>query len=184
MTTRILEVSNKIRDAYLFAYKNHQGQRRKYTQEEYITHPEYVACLVSTYTDDEDVIMSALLHDIVEDTHVEIKDIIFLFGDRAGALVHELTTDERKKVEFGKRKYLTDKMNIMSEEALLVKLADRLHNVHSLCHRDIPQNFVEWYLSETKYILDNLDRKLNKNHIHLINLLSFTIFNIEFDKNI
>ena len=70
-------MKSKIERAAEFAKAAHEGidQRRKYTNEPYIVHPQLVAEIVSSVTDDEDMICAAWLHDVVEDTPVTLEEI-------------------------------------------------------------------------------------------------------------
>lgn len=77
--------------AYKFATKCHTGQVRMYTYEPYITHPIAVAKMVSTVTQDPDMICAALLHDVVEDCDVTNDEICHKFGYRVAQLVLEIT---------------------------------------------------------------------------------------------
>ena len=66
-----MKYSDRINQALIVAAKAHSGQTRKGTNIPYITHPVAVALLASDYTDDEDVIIGALFHDILEDVPPE-----------------------------------------------------------------------------------------------------------------
>jgi len=149
--------------AYNFAEASHRGQERKFIGLPYFSHPKYVARMIEDITKDPELIAAALLHDVPEDCdNVSNRDIYLLFGDRIGGLVEELTSNKPKKVS--KRKYLTDRMNNMSEDALLIKLADRLHNVLFLEADGVPVEFIKKYVMETHYIMSDLiwDNEENK----------------------
>ncbi|MFX1452505.1 MAG: HD domain-containing protein [Promethearchaeota archaeon] len=158
--------NNRIKKAIKFATKKHEGQKRKFGGALYITHPSNVAEMVATYTNDVDMIMAAYLHDTIEDTNTLYNEILREFGKRVADLVNELTSDKIAYKKSNKADYLSKKMNKMSEEALLIKLCDRLDNVS--CYPYEPDEFVKRYNEETEYILKNLKRKLNSFHIELI----------------
>ena len=69
----------KIHQAYLMAHDAHQGQKRR-TGEPYISHPVAVACILAEMKMDYQTIMAALLHDVIEDTHIEKSVIVEKFG--------------------------------------------------------------------------------------------------------
>lgn len=144
----------------------HGSQIRKFTGEPYYTHSIKVAEIVKEYTNDENLISTSLLHDTVEDTDATIEEIENLFNMKIALLVAELTSSNFTIKEMGKAKYLINKMNNMSDEALLIKLADRLDNVSGL--HLAPEKFIERYKRETIEILDGLNRDLNDNHKDLI----------------
>ena len=122
---------NKVKKAKDFATKAHIKQKRK-GGAPYIIHPDAVAKIVHDTKESKKIshlIAAAYLHDTVEDTHITLDDIKKEFGDLVMTLVDELTTDEEKLAISGKEEYLIDKMLGMSSWALVIKLADRLHNL-------------------------------------------------------
>ena len=124
--------------AYVYAMKAHHNQRRQ-SGEPYITHPLEVAGILADMRLDDATIATALLHDVIEDTDATRAEIDQLFGGEIGALVDGLTKIKRldgvsKKAEEAEnfRKLL---IAISSDiRVLLVKLADRLHNMRTLEH--------------------------------------------------
>lgn len=172
----------ELKRAYLFAAEKHASQKRKYSNEPYIIHPEFVACLLTRYTNDRDLLKAALLHDTVEDTDATIDDIRELFNPKVADLVEELTIDTKIKNILGKKKYMSIHLNTLSSKALLIKLVDRLHNVLSLLNPHVPIKFIKWYWKETVFILDNLDRSLDDTHKQLINTLRLILDYIEIYK--
>ncbi len=160
-----------VSKAYAFAESNHYGQVRKHTEEPYITHPVAVAAVINQLRQDEDMIIASLLHDIVEDTEVELIEIVNKFNIRSADLVLELTSDKIEKKKMGKKKYLVEKINNMSSDALTIKLVDRLHNISDINVDIVPIGFAKWYWKETRYILEHIDRNLNKEQLALIGLI-------------
>lgn len=124
--------------AYVYAMKMH-GQQRRASGDPYISHPLEVAAILAELKLDDATIASALLHDTLEDTKATREEIDELFGDEIGALVDGLTKIAKldlvtKKAEQAEnfRKLL---LAITSDvRVLLVKLADRLHNMRTLHH--------------------------------------------------
>jgi len=137
--------TNKINEALEFAILAHKGQYRK-SGEEYIVHPILVAAITTFFSDNEDMIISALLHDVVEDTKYEFKDIFLKFGANVAHLVEGLTkiTDIRSHSLLPSNKIdeklaksaLTFRNMLISSikdiRVLVIKLCDRLHNMLTL----------------------------------------------------
>ena len=166
-----------------FAREKHKGQMRKNnTPVEYITHPINVANLVKKYANNkeniDDLVSSAYLHDTLEDTNTTYKELICNFGNLISKLVKELTNNDVLKKEMGKTKYLSMKMASMSDDALIIKLCDRLDNVSSLY--DTNKAFIDKYLRETisilNYIIDN--RSLNAIHLNIISDINKEVNNV------
>lgn len=122
--------------AYVFSMKAHGNQKRA-SGDPYFLHPLEVAGILTDYKLDSASIITALLHDTIEDTLATQEEISALFGQEIGRLVEgvtkltliEMQSDHAKQAEnFGKL------LLAMSEDirVLLVKLADRLHNMRTL----------------------------------------------------
>ena len=124
--------------AYVYAMKAHSHQKRA-SGAPYFTHPLEVAAILTELRLDDATIATALLHDVIEDTDATRAEIDTLFGAEIGKLVEGLTKIRRldlvsKKAEQAEnfRKLL---IAISSDiRVLLVKLADRLHNMRTLEH--------------------------------------------------
>lgn len=152
--------------ARIFAMKSHEGQTRKYSGQPYFSHPELVANILKYMTTDEDLIAAAYLHDVLEDTGVSLQELQRRFGERVAGLVWELTSDSEQIQIMGKAAYLANKMNLMSDEAFLIKLADRLDNLHDLSAAD--EEFRNRYLHQTREILHSLNRNLTPEQEYLL----------------
>ncbi len=125
-----------IKKAYQFAYDKHQGQYRK-SGEEYIIHPLNVALILTTIYADAETIQAALLHDVLEDTDCTVDEMQSAFGSEVTRLVQGVT--KLSKIHFStENDYLIDyykKIIVgISEDVrvIIVKLADRLHNMRTL----------------------------------------------------
>jgi GTP diphosphokinase / guanosine-3',5'-bis(diphosphate) 3'-diphosphatase len=124
--------------AYVYAMKAHGNQRRA-SGAPYFSHPLEVAAILTDLKLDDATVVTALLHDVIEDTPITRAEIDQLFGPEIGKLVDGLTKIRRldlvsKKAEQAEnfRKLL---VAISSDiRVLLVKLADRLHNMRTLEH--------------------------------------------------
>ena len=128
---------NLIQHAYLYAKEKHQDQKRK-SGEAYIVHPLNVAFIVADMGLDTAVICAALLHDVVEDTKTTYEDIKEEFNVEIAELVEGVTkitqmfkTNEEKQAENFKKLFIAMEKDI---RVILLKLADRLHNVSTLKH--------------------------------------------------
>ena len=127
---------NDIKKAYDFADLKHKGQFRK-TGEAYINHPLHVAIILTTIYADSETIQAALLHDVLEDTDCTIDEMTDMFGSEVTKLVQGVT--KLSKINFStENEYLIDyykKIIVgISEDVrvIIVKLADRLHNMRTL----------------------------------------------------
>lgn len=125
-----------IRHAYSFASFKHNGQFRK-SGEPYIIHPLNVALILTTIYADSKTIQAGLLHDVLEDCDCEVSDMEGEFGEEVTRLVQGVT--KLSKIHFStENEYLIDyykKIIVgMSEDVrvIIVKLADRLHNMRTL----------------------------------------------------
>jgi len=124
--------------AYVYAMKAH-GQQKRASGDPYFSHPLAVASILTGLKLDDETIATALLHDTIEDTPATKEEIEKLFGTNIAALVDGLTKIERLNLQSKKtlqaenfRKLL---IAISSDvRVLLVKLADRLHNMRTLEH--------------------------------------------------
>ena len=128
----------KIREAYDLAMAAHAGQRRA-SGEEYVTHTVQVATILAQLRLDTASIISGLVHDVVEDTDVTLPDLEERFGPQVATIVDGVTklgrvefrTHTEQQVENYRKLLLS-----MADDGrvILVKLADRLHNMRTLHH--------------------------------------------------
>ncbi|MEI7475443.1 MAG: bifunctional (p)ppGpp synthetase/guanosine-3',5'-bis(diphosphate) 3'-pyrophosphohydrolase [bacterium] len=126
----------KIKSAYEFAARLHQGQYRV-SEEPYIVHPVEVSCILANLEADTDTIIASLLHDILEDTDTKPEEIEKLYGKDVITLVNGVTklskysfsSKEERQAENFRKMFLA-----MAEDVrvILLKLADRLHNMRTL----------------------------------------------------
>jgi len=129
---------NKIEEAIIYATIMHQGKVRKLRSIPYILHPLEVAQIISTMTDDQDVITAGILHDIVEDTDGTLKEIEKRFGERVAFLVaSESENDypgESRADSWKQRK--EESLKILKESddqgVRMLWLADKLANIRSV----------------------------------------------------
>ena len=136
-----MKLTPKIQKAINLAAHLHREHTRIGLNLPYIVHPYSVACLVSEYSEKEEVICAALLHDVLEDVEgYNFKELRADFGDKVAKLVKEVTEDRTDLEEswtlrdsWKKRKaaYLKN-LRSVSKEALLISAADTAHNLQSL----------------------------------------------------
>lgn len=145
--------ASRILQAFELAERAHRPQVRKYTGEPYIIHPVEVAQLVSTVTDDEDVVIAALFHDLVEDTSITLAVIRKGFGDRVAQLVHEVTDISRPEHGNRNARKLLDREHLASAspEGKTIKLADLISNTQSITRHD--PGFAKVYMQEKRELL-------------------------------
>ncbi len=127
-----------IHKAYVFTAKVHHGQLRK-SGDPYLIHPLNVAYLLADWNLDEETVATGLLHDTVEDTVATIEEVRELFGESVALLVDGVTKISRvsiSDVAAQKAESLRKMILAMGKDlrVILVKLADRLHNLRTLEH--------------------------------------------------
>lgn len=127
-----------IKKAYVFAAKVHQGQTRR-SGEPYLTHPMEVAGILAKMRLDVPSIITAFLHDTVEDTVATIEEVEQFFGKEVATLVDGVTklskivfsTMEQRQAENFRKMIMAMALDI---RVILIKLADRVHNMRTLDH--------------------------------------------------
>ena len=152
--------------AYELAAEAHSQQRRK-SGEPYIIHPIAVATIVAMELElGDNPIISAFLHDVVEDTDYTVEDIRERFGDDVAFLVDTVT--KRKKDSYQHSKQVDNYRQILESvhydiRALLIKLADRLHNMRTLSSMRADKQMK--IAGETDYFYAPLANRLGLYHI-------------------
>nr|MDD5838371.1 bifunctional (p)ppGpp synthetase/guanosine-3',5'-bis(diphosphate) 3'-pyrophosphohydrolase [Eubacteriales bacterium] len=130
--------SKLIQQAYSLAYEAHKDQRRR-SGEPYIMHPVAVAKILFDYGMDNECIVGALLHDVVEDTTYDLAFIKEHFGEEVAVLVDGVTklgkiplsTKEEVQAENIRKMFIAMNQDV---RVIIIKLADRLHNMRTLEH--------------------------------------------------
>lgn len=126
-----------VTKAMIFAAQAHDGMKRKKDHTPYILHPTEVASIVGTLTNKQEVIVAALLHDVVEDTPATIEEIEQEFGSRVAELVQSETEDKRKGVSPAstwrarKEESIEILRNTTDPEVKMLFLGDKLSNMRS-----------------------------------------------------
>ncbi|MBL8561952.1 MAG: bifunctional (p)ppGpp synthetase/guanosine-3',5'-bis(diphosphate) 3'-pyrophosphohydrolase [Gemmobacter sp.] len=125
-----------IRRAYTYGKQMHEGQFRK-SGEPYFTHPVAVAAILTEQRLDDATLVTALLHDTIEDTKASYTDVALEFGEEVAELVDgvtkltnlQLTSTESKQAENFRKLFVAMSRDL---RVILVKLADRLHNMRTI----------------------------------------------------
>ncbi len=128
-----------VEKAYVYTAKMHQGQIRL-SGEPYLSHPLEAAYILAQLKMDVVCIVAGLLHDVVEDTGADLNEIRELFGDETANIVDGVTkiskmqfsSNEQRQAESVRKMILAMASDI---RVILVKLADRLHNMRTLGHQ-------------------------------------------------
>jgi len=125
-----------VRDAYDLAREAHAGQRRA-SGDEFVSHAVEVATILATFGLDTDSLVSGLVHDVVEDTSVSVVDIEKRFGPNVATIVDGVTKIGRVEFPSNTEQQVENYRKLLLSMArdarvILVKLADRLHNMRTL----------------------------------------------------
>ncbi len=170
--------SYRIEQAIRAAAVLHKDQLRKGSMPfPYVTHLMATSFTLIDYTDDEDVIIAALLHDSLEDTDYTVDELQEDFGGRVREIVEAVTeprsTPEKKISWRDKKMAYVKQLKKASQEALLVAAADKIHNFRTIVEdyydshdrfmQDFGKNFaerIEVYQAIADVINDNLKSKI------------------------
>ncbi|AEA33441.1 RelA/SpoT family protein [Hippea maritima] len=128
----------RLDKAFLYAYQKHKNQKRA-SGESYIIHPIHVARIVNQFYLDENSLIAALLHDVLEDTEATVDDINNFFGDDVLFLVEALTKISKVRYKSSEENQADNFRKMIVAMAsdlrvILIKLADRLHNMRTICY--------------------------------------------------
>lgn len=153
--------AKKILTAVSFAAEKHKLQLRTNTEKTpYIIHPlgvtEQLMRIGHVY--DVDVLVAALLHDVLDDTGTTVQEISGYFGDKVAAYVQEVTGDMKLSSKERKKMQIIHAFN-QSKGATFIKLSDKLHNLNTLM-QDPPagwsQERMDQYFQWAQAVVDNL----------------------------
>ena len=161
------EEVSKIIGAFEFAKDAHEGQKRK-SGHDFIVHPVEVATHLARLELDPTVIISGLLHDVIEDTKINAKDIQNEFGKEISEIVTaltKLTNDENNLIQNVDQKNMRRFLVSMAKDVrvIIIKLADRLHNVETLEYLDLDKR--KKIAKETLSIHAPLSQKIGMNDL-------------------
>ena len=158
---------NEITRAYKFSYECHFGKKRK-SGEDYIIHPLNVAYILTSINADAPTIISALLHDVIEDFEVSEEEIKEKFGPEVLFLIKGVTKINRITFKSDSEATILNYRKIivgLSEDVrvIIIKLADRLHNMRTLWA--IPEDKAKITAKETLDILTPIAHRLGMSEI-------------------
>lgn len=158
--------SYRIEQAIRAAALLHEGQKRRgKVPLPYVTHLAAVAWIVSDYTDSEDAIVSAWLHDTLEDTEYTTEELEEDFGREVKKIVEAVTEpkekDDKKLTWAESKEACNEQLKIGPDEALIIAAADKIHNMRST---------VEEYHSNHKAFLKDFPGDLNERALRYQNL--------------
>ncbi|MBD3270756.1 RelA/SpoT family protein [Candidatus Peregrinibacteria bacterium] len=136
---------DKFREAFAFAAVAHDGQMRKQAGVPYIVHPFETVKILTNIHADETTLIAALMHDVPEDTEYTLDEIEKRFGKKVAYLVEGITKlskvhyrhdMQKREVESLKKLFIHVAQD---PRTMLIKLADRLHNMRTLEYMDVPE---------------------------------------------
>ena len=164
-----LDQAQQVRRAYYYSEQAHYGQTRR-SGEPYVTHPLAVASILARMHMDSQSLMAALLHDVIEDTGVNKEDIGAQFGEEVAELVDgvsKLTHVEFDSVELRQAENFQKMTLAMARDirVILVKLADRLHNMRTL--GVLNREKIKRIASETLDIYAPIAMRLGMNEVRM-----------------
>ncbi|MDD4527232.1 MAG: bifunctional (p)ppGpp synthetase/guanosine-3',5'-bis(diphosphate) 3'-pyrophosphohydrolase [Candidatus Margulisbacteria bacterium] len=154
-------------DVFDYAMEAHKGQKRV-SGEDYIWHPFNIFKILVEYEADEATLIAAILHDVVEDTFVEIDEIREKFGESISVIVDGVTklgrikfdSDEEQKIQNFRKMFMAMARDI---RVIIIKLADRLHNMRTLSF--LPEENQKKIARETMDIYAPLAHRLGMSNI-------------------
>ena len=158
----MINYTNRLDGALRIAARVHekQGQHRKGTDIPYIIHPFGVMAIASNVTDDEDTLIACLLHDVLEDVDPVIYNTEQMardFGNEVVSIVKDVTYDaEISNWQAKCKAYLEHLDNVASEKAVIVSIADKIHNLISTLSDYERQGDLLWQIFTTKSASDQL----------------------------
>lgn len=157
-----------VKKAYDYAYAAHAGKYRE-SGEPYITHPVNVAYILAEYHADRATICAGLLHDVIEDTKITREDIEKEFGSDIATLVDGVTKMRKMNFLTKEDQNLANMRKIMTGcivdiRIILIKLADRLHNMRTLGYKKKKNKIIE-NAEETLHVYVRLANYLGANRI-------------------
>ncbi|AST91828.1 MULTISPECIES: HD domain-containing protein [Sutcliffiella] len=165
---------SNINLAIEFASIAHRNQFRKGTNIPYISHPFAVGMMLQKENCEEEVVIAGILHDIVEDTEITLKELSLIFGEKVSTLVDKCT-EKNKKLSWEERKSdAIQKVKTADKETCFIICADKLHNLLSI-QEDLKKNGAEvwsrfnrgrekqkWYYES---VMDNLEQQIGDENI-------------------
>ena len=157
-------MNDLVERAIRYATEAHGDQKRKYTDEPYITHPIAVMEIVKTVAHTKEMLAAAVLHDVIEDTGRSYDDIYYYFGDIVAD--HVLGLTDVSRLDDGDRQFrkALDRQHLAEQGADVqtIKLADIIHNISSTKEHD--PEFWKIYQKEKIALLEVLTKGSKRLH--------------------
>ena len=191
---------SQVTKAGFFSIQVHRGQIRKPSGQKYITHPIMVAKILRDYGNNyvsilkrsikgryllrnkKRIFQAALLHDTKESNPESFKELSRRFDKKTVSIVQELSNDKVVMNQVSTAVYLTNKINNMSSEALLIKLVDRLCYVLEM--KSAKKAKPEWLnpaVEETRHIIKGIKKRVSQEtqlHKALYSLIKKEVSNL------
>jgi len=157
----------KIKEAYKYAVKKHEGKKRK-SGEDFVDHPLEVAKILTDSNVDLITIIAALVHETISESDATLEELESLFGKEVAVIVDCLTKINKLKLNDDSESgslYLRKVLVGLSEDprVLIIKLADRLHNMRTLSY--LPEDKQKQKATETMNVLIPIAHRLGINSI-------------------
>jgi (p)ppGpp synthase/HD superfamily hydrolase len=165
---------------YIKEYHKHQT---RHSGEPYFLHPIEVAYIVSEYSNTNEAILGALLHDTVEDTKFSLNLIKLLFGKNVALIVDKLTKLDSNylqkiKLSSDENSYKLLHLSEKNKPSLLIKLIDRLHNMRTIRHiksiekqKRIASETLKTFVPLAKYLgIQAIEKELESLSLEVLNL--------------
>jgi (p)ppGpp synthase/HD superfamily hydrolase len=150
-------MNDRLKRGLEFATKAHGDQKRKYSGRPYIEHPIGVARMLSHFDHDENILVAAILHDTVEDTHVSLAEVGEAFGNDVLQLLSDLT--DVSHVGEGNRRARKERdlehTSAAQPQAKTIKALDLAHNAVSIVRHD--NKFARIFLKEMEALMEVLE---------------------------
>lgn len=144
----------RIEEAIRFASKMHNGQQRIDTETlPYVSHVFAVAVITSNYTSDENTVIAAMLHDVLEDTEATEEEVSTRFGHTVLSYVKAVSEHKTSDWTESKKAYLAQ-LRAAPTEAMLISVADKMHNISSRLHlmKQVGRKiFLQWSHTPEEY---------------------------------
>ena len=178
-----VEVSKVVRNAFLFLNKATKTEKINKAGNK-LPHPEYRACILARFVDNENVIAAAILQDILVYDSTSMSGIYEKFGMEIGDLVYELTDIPTNTDTDNMELQLVKYFNNLSSDAFTIQLVNKLHETLSLIDTNVPYGFVKLQVEDTTFIINSITRNINKTQKRLLLMLKLIMFYVELTRNV
>lgn len=164
-----IKFTPRLQLAINFAAESHRDQNRKNENKTpYISHPYSVMLLASEYTENEDIFISCLLHDVVEDCGVSLEEIEELFGGKVREIIYHVTEPKFFGSTGNTLTWKEKKENYLAllesgpSEALMVAICDKIHNMSTMSEPLVHKGTF-WFLDLVQQILNGRQQEIPEN---------------------